>query len=254
MFSWYEIFEPSLAKWEERRDWQRLAALLNHNDCEVRCLAADALGRLAQPEAIERLLERFLKEEEASVRGRVAVALGRIGGEEVSQPLLQMTRDEEWEVRASAVRALARLACEEHLSILCEMLQDEHESVVVEAIRALQRLGSARAVSSLHRSFDRFDGATRELATSAIHSINLNRRNSLGTDVYFFTYVKRSTLICECYSYRLVTWRNYQRRRWLNPFARGWGVGYWEWETLEERLRSDVLKSGNSLKIVDKRA
>ncbi len=254
MLSWYDIFEPSLIKLEEQRAWQRLAALLNHADCEIRCLAADALGRLAQPEATDRLLEHFLNEEEASVRGRIAIALGRIGGKEVSQALLQMTKDVEWEVRSSAVRALAQLAYEEHLSVLCEMLQDEHESVVVEAIRGLQQLGSARAVSSLHRSFDRFNGSTRELATSAIHSINLNYRSGLGTDVYFFTYVKRSTLICECYSYRLVTWRNYQRRRWLNPFARGWGVGYWDWETLEARLRSDVLKPGNSLKIVDKRA
>lgn len=254
MLGWYEIFEPSLIRLQKQGAWQKLASLLNHSDSEVRCLAADSLGRLQRPEALESLLKRLLREEEPAVRGRIAVALGRIGGEEASQALLQMVKDDDWEVRASAVRALAQLANSEHLSLLCEMLQDDHEAVVVEAIRALQRLGSSQAISSLHKSFDRFNGSIRELAASAIDAINLNCRGASSTDVYFFTYVKRSTLICECYSYRLVAWRNYQRRRWLNPFVRSWGIGCWDWETLEDRLRSEVLKADNTLKIVDRRA
>jgi hypothetical protein len=73
-------------------------------------------------------------------------------------------------------------------------------------------------------------------------------------EVYFFTYSKGSILVCECYSYKLVAWRNYWRRRWLHPFSRDWGIGCWEITTLAEEIKNKVMRPGLKLQLFDRRA
>lgn len=255
MVSWYDFFEPKVKVWEARGDVTKLIAGLTDQDLEVRCLAYDALGRLRNQQTSRTITDLLRKEDAAPARSRGAIALGRIGGGESVITLCDLLTDEDGEVRASAVRGLSQQLEPEMYSIFCAMLEDEYEGVVVGSIHALSRLGNYRAVTSLHRLFDRLDRELRDLASMAINSINLSQPlDDPADEVYFFTYASRGRLYCECYSYRLVAWRNYLRRRWQYPFARDWGVGFWEITTLPEHVKAKVMRPGHQLEMCDLRA
>lgn len=255
MISWYDLFEPKVATWEVQQDMARLIAGLSDTDLEVRCLSYDALGRLGLADTRVSVCKAILTEDFASVRARGAIALGRLGGPDATVILYNLLNDDDWEVRTAATRSLGRQKNLEFLTTFCMLLEDDHDSVIIEAIYALAQLSNYRAITALHRLFDRPDRSLRDLAASAINAINLNQSMGLPADeVYFFTYTLRQQLLCECYSYKLVTWRNYLRRRWQTPWARNWGIGYWEISTLAERLKSEMLKPGFKLAISDRRA
>ncbi|MBL8192735.1 MAG: HEAT repeat domain-containing protein [Blastocatellia bacterium] len=256
MITWYDFFEPKINSWEKNKDIPKLIVATSDTDLEVRCLAYDALGRVGTKENINRLCKAVLEEKNASARARGAIALGRLGDDIESKAVLfHLLRDESSEVRAAATRGLSRQVNQELFSVFCALLEDEDINVVVEAIYALGQFGNHRAVTPIHRIFDRCDRAMKELASSAINSINLNQPMGWPSDeVYFFTYSRRGYLICECYSYKLVAWRNYWRRRWRYPFARDWGIGCWEISSLENEIRGKVLRPGLKLKIYDQRA
>ncbi|MBL8150825.1 MAG: HEAT repeat domain-containing protein [Blastocatellia bacterium] len=254
MFSWYNIFEPQVAAWESAQDMSKLLTGLIDSDPEVRCLAYDAVGRLKATYTLKAVVDSIAKEDMSAVRARGAIALGKIGGFEAKEALQYLLRDPDTEVRASAVRALSDQADSELLPVFCNMLEDEHEDVVVEAIYAIGNLGSHRAVSSLHKLFSKYGKAIREIASSAIYSINLKQKQHRPDEVYFFTYARGASFFCECYSYKLLAWRNYLRRRWRYPFARDWGIGYWEIETLGEHLKAEVMRPGLDLCLIDHRS
>lgn len=262
MVSWYEIFEPPVKSWEANRDLAKLLAGISHEDDEIRCLSFDALGRIGATtttidanSVILDISKAIKTEVSTEVRARAAIALGRLGGGEAVITLCDLLNDEYGDVRAAAVKALSQNPEPEMLSIFCAMLEDEYESVVIEAIHSLGRLGSYRAVTSLHRLFDRCERPIRELASTAIHSINLNSpMERMDNEVYFFTYSRRRRFYCECYSYKLLAWRNYVRRRWRYPFALDWGIGYWELSTIAQHISAKLLRPGLKLEVLDLRS
>ncbi len=257
MISWYDFFEPKIDFWETKKDIAKLIAATSDPDLEVRCLAYDALGRVGAKENANKICQMLLQETTSQVRARGAIALGRLGKEnkEATAVLFHFLADENPEVRAAAARGLSRQNNQEMWTVFCSLLDDQDINVVLEAIYALGQFGNYRAITSIHRIFDRCDRAMKEIASSAINAINLKQPMGWPADeVYFFTYSKGSTLICECYSYKLVAWRNYWRRRWLYPFSRDWGIGCWEINTLAEELKVKVLRPGLKLEIFDRRA
>jgi HEAT repeat protein len=256
MISWYDFFEPKIKLWERKKNISKLISAISNQDLEVRCLAYDALGRIGLKESSPQICEAIAKETSALVRARGAIALGRLGNDvQTSEALFLLLKDESAEVRAAAARGLGRQNNKELWTVFCNLLEDEDVNVVVEAVYALGQVGNYRAVTPLHRIFDRCDRAMKELASSAINAINMNQPMGWPSDeVYFFTYSRRGILFCECYSYKLVAWRNYWRRRWKYPFARDWGVGCWDISTLAEEIETKVIRPGLKLKIFDRRA
>lgn len=257
MVGWYDLFEPKVAAWEASGDIGRLITGLTDRDPEVRCLSYDALGRLRRdvPETREAICQALYEENSSSVRSRGAVALTRLGGNESLNKLRDLLIDPDGEVRAEATRGLGKQQDSNMLSVFCALLDDEYERVVTEAIYALSWLGNYRAVTALHRLFDHCTKEMRELASNAINSINLNQPLAWpDDDVFFFTYAFRGRLACECYSYKLIAWRNYLRRRWRYPFAHDWGIGYWEMSTMAEQLTERVLRPGYRLELIDRRS
>src|SRR4051794_38080059 len=130
MVSWYDIFEPKVTNWEARRDLPKLIAGLSNRDLEVRCLAYDALGRLASDETSKVICQALAKEDSPSVRSRAAVALSRLGDGESTIALCNLLSDQDGEVRAAAVRGLGQQRDPEMLSVFCALLDDEYEGVV----------------------------------------------------------------------------------------------------------------------------
>ena len=125
-----------------------LVGALRDEDASVRGSAAWALGRLSAPskEVADALLDA-LRDEHADVRRSAAWALGRLGeaSDEVVNALLDALRDEHPNVRRSAAWALGGLSApsKEVADALLDALRDEHPSVRLSAAWALGRLGEA---------------------------------------------------------------------------------------------------------------
>lgn len=78
------------------------------NDLEMEIAIIEALGEMANPEALLALLSR-LDSERWELRAKSAGALAGIGVPSALSPLRRMLRDKSWEVRRSAAAAMARL-------------------------------------------------------------------------------------------------------------------------------------------------
>jgi vesicle coat complex subunit len=255
MLQWYDFFEPPIKSWEATQRTDRLVDSLSNRDPEMRCLAYDALGRLRIKDLVPAILAQVAQESDATVRARAAVALGRIGAGQAIIKLCDLLSDEAFEVRAAAVRALRTQSEKELLSVYCALLDDENDEVIVEAVHALGQLGDHRAITPLHQLLERSTRPLKDLASTAINAISLQTPMSQPVDeVYFFTYSRQQQLFCECYSYKLVAWRNHLRRRWHHPFARDWGMGFCELPTLSEHITAAVLPAGFTLTLRDYRA
>jgi HEAT repeat protein len=86
-----------------------LLRLLVANDPQVRAAAATALGQLGSEDALPRLREVALHDEEAFVRSWAIGALGKIGDPEDVALLVPLLEDSSWRVRAGTVLALGCL-------------------------------------------------------------------------------------------------------------------------------------------------
>jgi len=92
-----------------RRDVDGLVrALAPENDYDVREAAADALGEIGDPRAVEPLIAA-LGDPDGDVREAAAEALGTIGDPRAVGPLTAALKDPSGGVRQEAEKALARL-------------------------------------------------------------------------------------------------------------------------------------------------
>jgi HEAT repeat protein len=88
----------------------------------VRSSAAVALGRIGSEEVVGGLLAR-LEDESAGVRSSAAGALGQIGGEGAVGGLLARLDDESADVRSRAAEALGQIGDEAAIPALLPMLE-----------------------------------------------------------------------------------------------------------------------------------
>jgi HEAT repeat protein len=82
-----------------------LLTALRDQDQELRVLAAQALGEIADPSAVP-ALAGALKDESAEVRRQAVQALGEIDHADVTQHLVLAMKDPDTEVRRLAAEAL----------------------------------------------------------------------------------------------------------------------------------------------------
>ncbi|MEO8500105.1 MAG: HEAT repeat domain-containing protein [Vicinamibacteria bacterium] len=86
-----------------------LLALLQSEDPAIRRRAALAAGRIGDPLAIPRLMQR-LHDPEVEVRRATAFALGLLGSEEAAPALISLLRDPDPVTRGRAAEAVSRIA------------------------------------------------------------------------------------------------------------------------------------------------
>ncbi|MEO0079464.1 MAG: HEAT repeat domain-containing protein, partial [candidate division WOR-3 bacterium] len=108
----------------------------------------EVLGRLRVAAGID-LLERHLSEPDPKVRESIARALGRMGTERATKPLLELLRDLNPAVRIAAAQGLAELADPQAVDGLMDELADDNPEVRKAAIDALGRIGDRRAAPVL---------------------------------------------------------------------------------------------------------
>jgi len=96
-----------------------LSQLLNQKESSVshwlekRWRAAQSLGQIGHPDALEPLSEA-LKDEAPVIRFRAAEALGKLNSEDAIPPLRMALQDKEYNVRKAAVESLKRLGVTEN--------------------------------------------------------------------------------------------------------------------------------------------
>ncbi|MGE0129871.1 MAG: HEAT repeat domain-containing protein [Blastocatellales bacterium] len=121
----------ALARYSQPQARSALIPFLKDRNSELRAAAAYALaenGDAAVAQALAEVLRRRGKDEDAFARSQAARGLGRIGGRDSIDPLLEaLTRDKSQEVRREAAQALGRIAERQDAKVI-EALRDATQS------------------------------------------------------------------------------------------------------------------------------
>ncbi len=159
---------PDIQQLEAKRDVSGLIKALAYKDATIRARAADALGPLRDPMAVEPLVG-LLGDEDANVRRAVVRALAARGGIRVVEPLIaalddrdsearnlaaqavykKLLADPDQDARRAAVNALGRIRASDAVDPLVKSLMDADEQVRVAAVKALQAIADPNAIGPM---------------------------------------------------------------------------------------------------------
>ncbi len=132
--------------WEKKGKTDKLIEALGY--WEVRADAAEALGRLGNPEAVVPLTS-CLEDRFRNVRSNAARALGEIGDPRAVEALIPCLKDRKSDVRADAAWALGRIGDKRAVEPLSSCLSDKDTEVYRNAAVALGEIGDPRAIEPL---------------------------------------------------------------------------------------------------------
>ena len=164
----------ALGRLGDPRAVQPLASVvLNDDNASVREHAAGALGALGDPGAVSALTTASLNDRSAAVREHAVVALGRTGGARAFETLLGvMDADDVEEVRAHAAYALGLLGDPRALDPLVDALRDGSARMRSNAAQGLGELGDPRALDALRRAEDDPNAEVRRWVREAVERID----------------------------------------------------------------------------------
>jgi HEAT repeat protein len=159
---------PNIAQLEAKRDIQGLIKALSYKDPGIKIAAADALGPLGDPMAVEPLAY-LIGDPDAGVRRAVVRALSARGGVRVVEPLIsaladndpgvrgvaaqavyrRLMTDPDQDARRSTAAALGRIKATDAVESLVKAIMDPDETVRVAAVKSLAAIGDVAAVPPL---------------------------------------------------------------------------------------------------------
>jgi HEAT repeat protein len=152
-----------------------LIATLNDRDLLVRAHAVQALGRIRDPRAAAPLIAILnSREQEAYVRMDAAEALGTIGDPSAVEPLILALLDNYWGIRSRAALALGKLKDPRAVGSLIGALQDREAAVRGSAAEALGIMGDGRAVKPLTAALQDTEKDVRKKAALALRRLTGN--------------------------------------------------------------------------------
>jgi HEAT repeat protein len=117
---------------------------------KVQAAAAKALGELKDPQAIPAL--ELALQHSSHVRCKALIALGEIGGKRALRSLIELTEDPAPTVRYHAANTLAKAGDRSAVPALESLTRDSDEMVRRSAVKALQELGDDRSPEEISRS------------------------------------------------------------------------------------------------------
>jgi len=170
---------PNVGKLVEKRDIKGLLKALSYpKDAEVRRKAAEALGDIADPQAVESLLIA-IKDESAAVRAQAASALGSIGDPRSLDMLISALKDSEPSVRRATMWALHALGDSRSVQPLIQALNDPDPDARFVAVSVLGELADARATAALTAALNDPGSDIQSMAGEALGKIGGQAADSL---------------------------------------------------------------------------
>ncbi len=148
-----------------------LEALRSDSDETVRKMAAWALGEIEDPRAVAGLGQAVRSDGSSEVRAMAAWALGEIESPEGVDALGAALRDSSVEVRRMAVWGLGEIESPEAVEWLTPALRDEDVEIRRKAAWALGEIESATAVPALGGAMGDSDAEVRSMAAWALGEI-----------------------------------------------------------------------------------
>lgn len=143
MFGW---FKPDIARLKARGDINGLIHAMGYEDLNLRMEAMDALGDLAEPRAIDPLIE-VLKEEDYTLRMCASNALRKIGAPAVPRLVAAFHSRSDF-MRATAVDILARIGAPA-IPALIDGLKDLDPLARLSAVRTMEKINDPRLAAPL---------------------------------------------------------------------------------------------------------
>ena len=146
-------------------------ALRTDENVEVRRMAAWALGEIEDAAAVPALSDALRSDRDEEVRRMAAWALGEIESATAVEALGAALRDQSVEVRKTAVWALGEIESPNGVQYLIPFLRDENAQIRGQAAWALGEIESPRAVEALSAALDDSDPKIREMVVWALGEI-----------------------------------------------------------------------------------
>jgi HEAT repeat protein len=168
-FTFSGIFGTDVKKLKEKQNIQALISALKSKDPTVQYDAAEALGDLRDPRAVEPLIAALKNDELSGVRWKAAEALSKIGVPAVDA-LIGVLSHEDDDVRWKAAIALGEIGDLKAVEPLIALLCDDDRFVKSRAAHALGMIGEA-AVDPLIRALREGNGNLRWGAAIALGKI-----------------------------------------------------------------------------------
>ncbi len=122
--------------------------LLEHPDEDVRAVALTVASSFDDPRIVPAMIER-LHDDDWWLRLTAADALGHIGDPRAVQPLIQALEDPE--IRWAAVEALGRIGDPRALPALAHLLKDPAPEIRIEILLAMERFNHPQILTALRR-------------------------------------------------------------------------------------------------------
>lgn len=147
-----------------------LVQALQSEDATVRRKAADALRRIADPEALEPLIQAS-KDEDWITRAEIVNAIAAIGGATAVEHLIQALEDSIEIVRGVAARGLINLRDQRAVEPLIRALKDEDFGVRLSAAEALGAIADTKSIIPLTKALLDGDPRVRMAAEKALEQV-----------------------------------------------------------------------------------
>jgi len=147
-----------------------LTQVLHDPSLEVRIQAAETLGKMENPSAVQALISA-LKDENWKMRVAVAEALGDIHDRASVDALIAALGDPDWQVQQAAAEALGDIEDARAVEALGRALQSENRNVRLAVVDALGDIEDRRAFESLAHALKDDDWEIRKEAADALGSL-----------------------------------------------------------------------------------
>jgi HEAT repeat protein len=147
---------------------KELEARLTDPVKEVKLVAAEALGRLHNQNAVESLMKAA---EDKEIQPQVVQALGEIGSHRAVPVLLPLLNSSEWVVKSLTCQALVKIPDVRAVTPLLPLLKDADPAVAMNAATALGAIGDRRATGPLIEMLAAPNHHTRAIAAQALGKI-----------------------------------------------------------------------------------
>lgn len=167
----------ALRRLKDARAVLPLIELLNCRADRVRTRAAEALGAIGDPTALEPLADRFDQEPSLPAQAALIKSLGELK-DPAALPVLRRAIEKSDPVRCKAIAALGEIGGPEAVRLVTDQLDHRSAPVRYQAVTALGRIGSPTTVTHLEPLARDPDEMVRRAAIKSIKDLGDERSES----------------------------------------------------------------------------